>query len=78
MSLNVSLQELCRVESGLRSCLLFSTLAHTSLLVIDLHGSFSSEYSLEACCGDLTQTGHAYSAAEKESANAVVLIVLVL
>ena len=31
--------------------------------VIDLHASFSSGSSLEAC-GDLAQTGHAYSAAE--------------
>ena len=45
--------------------------------VIDLHASFSSGSSLEAC-GDLAQTGHAYSAAEKDSANAVVLIVLAL
>ena len=45
--------------------------------VINLHASFSSGSSLEAC-GDLAQTGHAYSDTEYASANHVVLIVLVL
>ena len=40
-----------------------STLVGLRHPVIDLHASFSSGYSLEAC-GDLAQTGHAYSAAE--------------
>ena len=40
-----------------------STLAGFKHPVIDLHASFSSGYSLEAC-GDLAQTGHAYSATE--------------
>ena len=75
----------CREWTAFVSCLVFSTLAHTSLLmsgdaisatryssstlvdlkhpVIDLHASFSSGSSLEAC-GDLAHTGHAYSAAE--------------
>ena len=89
----------CRGWATFVSCFLFSTLAHTHLLmsggaipasrysfstlvglkhpVIDLHASFSSGCSLEAC-GDLAQTGHAYSAAEQDSANAVVLIVVAL
>ena len=75
----------CRKWTAFVSYILFSTLAHTSLLisggaipasrysystlvglrhpVIDLHASFSSGSSLEAC-GDLAHTGHAYSAAE--------------
>ena len=40
-----------------------STLVGLRHPVIDLHASFSSGSSLEAC-GDLAQTGHAYSAAE--------------
>ena len=40
-----------------------SSLVGLKHLVIDLHASFSSGSSLEAC-GDLAQTGHAYSAAE--------------
>ena len=40
-----------------------STLVGLKHPVIDLHASFSSGSSLEAC-GDLAQTGHAYSAAE--------------
>ena len=43
---------------------------------IDLHASFSSGSSLEAC-GDLAQTGYAYSVAESDKANAVVQIMLV-
>ena len=54
-----------------------STLVGIKHPVIDLHASFSSGSSLEAC-GDLAQTGHAYSAAEYDSANAVVLIVIAL
>ena len=75
----------CREWEAFVSCFFFSTLAHTSRLmvggaipvsryssstlvglkhpVIDLHASFSSGSILEAC-GDLAQTGHAYSAAE--------------
>ena len=75
----------CREWTAFVSCFLFSTLAHTTLLmsggeipenrhssstlvglkhpVIDLHASFSSGSSFEAC-GDLAQTGHAYSAVE--------------
>ena len=44
---------------------------------IDLHASFRSGSFLDAC-GGLAQTGHAYSAAEQDSANDVVLIVLAL
>ena len=40
-----------------------STLVGLKHPVIDLHASFSSGSSLEAC-GDQAQTGHAYSAAE--------------
>ena len=40
-----------------------STLVSLKHPVIDLHASFSSGSSLEAC-GDLAQTGHVYSAAE--------------
>ena len=40
-----------------------STLVGLKHPVIDLHASFSSGSSLEACV-DLAQTGHAYSAAE--------------
>ena len=40
-----------------------STLVGLKHPVIDLHASFSSGSSLEAC-GDLAQTGHAYSATE--------------
>ena len=40
-----------------------STLVGLKHPVIDLHASFSSGSSLEAC-GDLAQTGHVYSAAE--------------
>ena len=40
-----------------------STLVGLKHPVINLHASFSSESSLEAC-GDLAHTGHAYSAAE--------------
>ena len=54
-----------------------STLVGLKHPVIDLHASFSSGSSLEAC-GDLAQTGHAYPAAELDSVNAVVLIVLAL
>ena len=53
-----------------------STLVGLRHLVIDLHALFSSGSSLEAC-RDLAQTGHAYSAAEQDSTNAV-LIVLAL
>ena len=45
--------------------------------VIDLHASFRSGSSLEAC-GDLAQTGHAYLAVELDITNDVVLIVLAL
>ena len=45
--------------------------------VIDLYGSFSSGSNLEAC-GDLAPAGHVYSAAECDSANAVVLIMIAL
>ena len=41
----------------------YSTLVGPRHPVIDLHASFSLGSSLEAC-GDLAQTGHAYSAAE--------------
>ena len=54
-----------------------STLTGLKHPVIDLHASFSSGSSLEAC-GDQDQTGHTYSAAVYDSANAVVLIVLAL
>ena len=89
----------CREWAAFVSCFLYSTLAHTTLLmsgsaipasryssstlvglkhpVIDLHASFSTGSCLEAC-GDLAQTGHAYSAAEIDSAINVVLIVLAL
>ena len=40
-----------------------STLVGLKHPVIDLHGSFSSGSSLEAC-GDLAQNGHGYSTAE--------------
>ena len=40
-----------------------STLVGLKHPVIDLHASFSSGSSLEAC-GDLAQTGHAHSVAE--------------
>ena len=55
----------------------YSTLVSLRHPVIDLHALFSSGSSLEAC-GDLCQTAHAYSAAEKDSANAVVLMALAL
>ena len=42
-----------------------STLVGLKHPVIDLHASYSSGSSLEAC-GDLAQTGHVYSAAEFE------------
>ena len=53
-----------------------STLVGLRHPVIDPHASFSSGSSFEAC-EDLAQTGHVYSAAEYDTANAI-LIVLAL